>query len=131
MIEILEESTGKCVALRISGKIIREDYISIIPQLERTIQIWNGLNLLLIFDNVEGMALGAVWEDAQFNLKYFREVHRAALVGDQEWLKWIIKVSQVFVHEEARLFQPDQIETAWTWIREGEKHIDSTNIPKD
>ncbi len=131
MIEVMENTNGKCVALRVSGKITREDYIGIIPQLERTIDIWNGINLLIKIEQVEGIAMGAVWEDAQFNLKYFREVHRAALVGDQEWLNWVVKISQLFVHEAAQLYSSDQFEVAWKWIKEGEDNIDSLNSTKD
>lgn len=131
MIEVMECTNGKCVALRVSGKITRDDYIGIIPQLERTIDIWNGINLLIKIEQVEGIAMGAVWEDAQFNLKYFREVHRAALVGDQEWLNWVVKVSQLFVQEAAQLYKSDQFEAAWNWIKEGEDNIDSLNSTKD
>lgn len=131
MIEVLEGSTGKSVALRVSGKVTREDYIGIIPQLERTIEVWNGINLMILFDQVEGLALGAVWEDAQFNLKYFRDIHRAALVGNQEWLGWLTKLAQLFVHDEARHFLPEQVDAAWDWVKAGEEQIDSVESVKE
>jgi len=41
------------------------------------------------------------------------------LVGDKNWQGWMVKILDPFTrHTKERFFEVDQLEDAWSWIKE-------------
>lgn len=118
MIEILPESTDKCIGFKISGKITAEDYDVLLPAMDKAIEDQGSVNLLVLVEGLEGWkSFDAAKADFQFGTQQYRQVGKAAFVSDKRWFEWLIKVMGPFTRRtDERNFDTHQLDEAWAWI---------------
>ena len=118
MIDILPESKGKILGIRVSGKLTDRDYQDVlIPILETVIKKHDkGRFLCAIDQTFSGMELGAMVDDARFYLKHKNDIEKMALVGGQKWIEVLMKVFVHFMPGDARTFSGEELQEAWAWI---------------
>lgn len=117
MYEILTESQGKLLGLRVSGKVTAEDYESLIPEMERRIDAAGPLRLLCDMRDFGGIEIEAFWADFKFSVRHLKDFERMAVVGDQRWLEWWTKAASPFVKTQVKCFGSEEIREAWAWLR--------------
>ena len=117
MIEILPKSSGACVGFRVTGRVTSKDHDVLLPHLDNAIAAHGRINLLVLMEDFEGWA---GWEtikaDFEFGTHLYRQVEKAALVGDNKWQEWIMDPFTRL--KEERFFVPDQLDDAWQWVKE-------------
>jgi hypothetical protein len=120
MFEILPESTGNCIGFRISGKVAAEDYELLLPKLDEAIATHGKINLLVLLGDFEGWdGLDAAKADFRLGTQQYRQVERAAFVGQGKWQRRMVKIMDPFTrHTEERFFEHDQLADAWSWLKE-------------
>lgn len=118
MIEILPLSTESCIGFKVSGKVTAEDYDVLIPKLDQAIAASGKVNLLVLMGEFEGMkGLDAAKADFHFGTHQYRQVEKAAFVGDKKWLDRIVKIMDPFTRRtDEKSFDPDQLDEAWAWV---------------
>jgi hypothetical protein len=121
MFEVLEKWTGDgVVALRVSGKLLHEDYEALVPKLEAAIEKHGAIRCLIDVTEFDGIELRAVWDELRFDLKHAADVSRCAVVGDRAWERWVTAAARpVFRNAEVRFFERADLEQAAAWVREG------------
>jgi hypothetical protein len=108
------------VALRVSGKLLHEDYESLVPKLEQAIREHGAIRCLIDIADFDGVELRAVWDELRFDLKHASDVSRCAVVGDRAWQRWATAAARpIFRKAELRFFERAELEQAATWLREG------------
>jgi len=120
MFEILPQSTETCIGFKVSGKVTSEDYDVLLPQLDRAIAASGKINMLVVMGGFEGWAgLEAAKADFELGTHQYRQVEKAAFIGEKKWQKWAIKMMDPFTRRtEERFFEPDQLDEAWQWVKE-------------
>ena len=120
MIEILPESTGSCVGFRISGKVTAKDYDVLLPKLDEAIAASDMINLLVVMGDFEGWGdLEAAKADFKLGTHQYRQVEKAAFIGEKKWQEWMIKIMDPFTRRtDEKFFEPDQLAEAWQWVKE-------------
>ena len=120
MFEILPESTGDSIGFKVSGKLTAEDYDVLLPKLDEAINAHGKINLLMVFSDFDGWDdLDAAKADYKLGTHQYRQVEKAAFVGEKKWQGWMIKILDPFTrHTKERFFEGDQLEDAWSWIKE-------------
>jgi len=121
MFEILAQWNGDgIVALRVSGKLVHEDYEGFVPKLEDAIGKHGAIRCLIDITEMEGVELRAVWDELRFDLKHATDVSRCAVIGDRTWERWATAAARpIFRKADVRFFERADFEQAVTWIREG------------
>ena len=121
MFEVLPESTEDTIGFSISGKVTPQDYESLLPKLDEAIAAHGKINLLILVDDFEGWdGLDAAKADFRLGTQQYRQVRRAAFVGQGKWQKRLVKVMDPFTrHTDECFFEHDQLEDAWNWVKEG------------
>jgi hypothetical protein len=121
MIEILPQSTESCLGFKVSGKVTAEDYEVLIPQLDQAIAASGKINMLVVMGDFEGWAgLDAAKADFKLGTHQYRQVEKAAFVGDKKWQEWLVKIMDPFTRRtDERFFDLEQLDNAWQWIKEG------------
>jgi universal stress protein A len=121
MFEILEKWTGDgVVALRVSGKLLHEDYQGFVPKLEEAIAKYGAIRCLIDLTELDGIELRAVWDELRFDLKHATDVSCCAVVGDRAWERWATMAARpIFRKAEVRFFERVDLEQAADWVREG------------
>lgn len=120
MFEILPQSTETCISFKVSGKVTAEDYDAILPKLDEAISEHGKINLLILMDDFKGYGdLEAAKDDFEFGTHQYRQVEKAAFVGEKKWMEWMVKIMDPFTRRtDERFFVLDQLDEAWQWVQE-------------
>jgi hypothetical protein len=116
MFRKLSESSEKILGFKVSGKLTDEDYKAFVPQIEKIIQEFGRISLLLELDDFHGWDLGAAWDDFKFGLKHNKDLKRVAIVGDKKWEEWMARLAKPFMKAEVKYFEGSQLQDAWKWL---------------
>ena len=120
MIETLDQSSGKVFGMRVSGKVLHQDYERFVPLLEKLIEDHGSVRCLVEMTDLHGIEPRALWDEIKFDVRHARQIERCAVVGDQRWEAWMTKLSRpIFSRAEIRFFDRADSEQAWEWIKEG------------
>ena len=85
MIEILDQSTGNVLAMRLSGKLLHRDYQQFVPMLEQLIEEHGSVRCFIEMTDFRGVELRALWDEIKFDVRHARQIERCAVVGDRTW----------------------------------------------
>ena len=118
-VELQEEAGGKCLLVKLSGKLAKEDYQQFVPEIERLIQREGKLRMLVQMHNFHGWTMGALWEDIKFDLKHFGDIERLALVGERKWEAGMAAFCKPFTTAKVHYFDEANAAEAAEWVREG------------
>ena len=120
MIEILPQSTDTCIGFKVSGKVTSEDYDVLLPVLDKAISAHGKINLLVEMGDLKGWAdLDAAKADFKLGTQQYRQVDRAAFIGDKKWQEWMVKMLDPFTRRtDERFFTFEQRDEAWRWVQE-------------
>jgi hypothetical protein len=120
MIEILPQSSESNIGFKVSGKVTIEDYDVLLPKLDEAISVHGKINLLVMIDDLEGWkGMDAAKADFKFGTHEYRQVERAAFVGNKKWQERMVKIMDPFTRRtDERYFEVDQLDDAWQWIKE-------------
>jgi hypothetical protein len=120
MIEILPESEGKSIGLRITGKLTEKDYTAVLlPPLENLLRQYGKIRLLCCIDeNFTGLEPGAMWQDAKFFFPHKDDFEKMAIVGGPGWIEMIMKLFAPLMQGETKTFPPEQLPEAWQWLKQ-------------
>ena len=96
-----------------------EDYDVLIPQLDRAIAASGKINMLVVMGDFKWRGgLDGAKADFQMGTQQYRQVEKAAIVGDKKWQEWMVKFMDPFTRRtDERYFELDQLDDAWGWIR--------------
>jgi hypothetical protein len=119
MIEVLPESQGNLLGVRAWGKITARDYEEVlIPRLDAVIREHGQVRFLcLIDDDLQGMELGAMWDDTKYGLKHRKDFEKMALVAPARWMEVVMKLFSPLLRGELRTFPRSQLQEAWEWLK--------------
>jgi hypothetical protein len=118
MIEKHPRTSGKILGFNISGKLHDEDYKHFVPLVEEAIVAQGKVRLVAQFADFHGWDLHAVWDDTKFATKHCRDVERIAIIGDQQWEKWMAAICKPFSLARIQYFDVKDADAAWKWIVE-------------
>ena len=102
-----------------TGKLHKKDYQHFVPIVEQAVQKHGKVRILVQMHNFQGWDGGALWEDVKFDLKYFNDIERLAIVGETAWEKWMATFCKPFTTASIRYFPSEQAAEARAWITAG------------
>lgn len=115
-IQLNEKKTRNVLAVRVTGKLAKEDYESFIPEFERLVKEHGKLRVLFEMIDFHGWKAGALWQDIKFDFKHFSDIERLAMVGDKTWEKGMSVFCKPFTTAKIRYFDRARIEEAEAWL---------------
>ena len=119
MIEEIPAPCRNCIGFRAKGTLSGDDYTRVlIPGIEKGIETYSTINVLLQVEDFKGWTAGGAWEDLMTWPK-FRHVRKFALAGDQSWdefLTRMMKILAALTHTEVRFYRIDRVVEAREWL---------------
>ncbi len=117
MLMKLEQSGSNRLGFMASGLLTDNDYKNfLIPQVREVLQAHPSVRLLFLLEGFRGWELQAAWDELLFGLEINARVERVAVIGDQEWERWMAKLATPFSHGEVQYFDLNQVTQAWEWL---------------
>ena len=117
MLSLHEEADGKILMVKLSGKLTKEDYQELLPEVERLIDKLGTIRVLCQLRDFHGWEVWALWEDIKFDMKHFADIERLALVGERNWQACLAVFCKSFTRAKVRYFHREELDLAEEWIR--------------
>jgi len=111
-----EIDTSNLMEVHLSGRLVKEDYLSFMPEAERLIQLHGKIRVLVVMSDFHGWDSGALWEDIKFDVKHFNHISRVAIVGEKKWQKAMSHICRPFTTAKIRYFDHDELAAAREWL---------------
>ena len=94
MIEVLHPESVKVFAMRVSGKLLHQDYQQFVPLVEKQIETHGGVRCYIEMIEFQGIELRALWDEIKFDVRHAWQIERFAIVGDRAWEAWMTNLSR-------------------------------------
>ena len=117
-IELIENVENKTLEVHLSGKLSAEDYKVFEPGVEKLVADAGKIKVLMLMHDFHGWDMGAVWEDIKFATKHCHDISKVAMVGENEWEKWMAKICKPFTMSSIKYFAAGEQEAARMWLAE-------------
>lgn len=118
-IEINEKHGGRELIIRAVGKVTRDEYRFMAPELERRIRQHGKIRVLFDMTNFTGWDAGAMWEDIKFDAKHFSDIERLAMVGEKKWHESMAIFCKPMTTATVKYFDHTGASEAERWLEEG------------
>ena len=118
MIELLKTQSSKTIGIRCSGKLNNEDYKKVLPEIENAIKQEGPIRLLAHFNDFHGWDMHAALDELILEVKHASDFDKIAIIGDQQWEKWMAKLPQVFTTAKVKYFDTSELDQAWIWLED-------------
>jgi hypothetical protein len=115
-IELTEFADEKLLVVKASGKLSKEDYENFEPAVEGLIGATGKINVLFVMHDFHGWEMGAVWEDIKFATKHCRDISKIAMVGENNWEKWMATICKPFTMSSIKYFEASEEPAAREWL---------------
>jgi hypothetical protein len=113
----VEEISGnRILVVRASGRLTKEDYGHLVPEVERLIKEQGKIRLLFQMHDFHGWEPGALWEDVKFDIRHFADIERLAIIGEKRWEELMASFCKPFTTAEIRYFDHSESAEARRWI---------------
>ena len=122
MFKLIGDLPPDVIGIEASGKVTHDDYKNfLIPKVEAMLAKGPAKLLFAVGEAFEGYELEALWDDAAFGVKHWRDFSRIAVVADPAWLRAAVTMFKPFFPCEVRLFELGDLNKAKSWIAGAEK----------
>lgn len=102
--------------IEIDGKVTRDSYLELLEKMKTQISEGIPVSYLVELKNLDGVEMGAMWEDLKFGLGNMKHMKRIAMVADQTWVEWFSTIVDPITPVEIKTFHKDQEYEAWEWV---------------
>src|SRR2546428_13449146 len=120
-IQVNETDAGRTIEVRVSGKLVHEDYRHFVPEFERLAKQHGKLRVLFEMADFHGWDTAALWDDVKFDVGHFSDIERLAMVGDKRGEKGKAGFCQPFTTPQVRYFRRTALHSAHTWQSESDR----------
>jgi hypothetical protein len=127
-VELNQLDGGKTLEIKISGKLLKEDYERFMPELDRLIDQFGKIRLLVEMQDFHGWSAGALWEDIKLDWKHYSDIERVAFVGDKRWQKGMSIFCRPFTTAKIRYFELSDLASALEWIEQPAQSVKSPSV---
>lgn len=97
------------------GKVTKTDMEKLTTLYEEKIKKEEPINLLLTFEDVEGMTMEGILKDMQMAI-YLKSIEKVAIIGDKTWLKVDAKIENLVPSIQLKQFDLNEKTQAVYWL---------------
>ena len=118
MLELMNVGADDVVAVRGSGEITKDDYLSVlVPAAEAAFSKHDKIRVLYVVEDDAHYEGGAMLEDALMGVKHLLGWDKVAVVTDVEWMRKAVSLFRFLMPCPVRLFAKPELKEAESWIQ--------------
>src|SRR5260221_6820366 len=104
MFQMLREGSGRLVAVRVAGKITKEDMVSVARPVEEKIRENGKVDLLCDMTDLHGRSLSGFWAELKLDTKHAKDFRRVAGITGKTLHRFIASMLKTFTSTEIKIF---------------------------
>jgi hypothetical protein len=109
----LRDGTHRFIEIEARGKLTRDDYARLGPELDQLVANRGRLRVLIRLEEFEGWTVGAAFEELRLDIRHRRDFERTAVVGDSTWEKIATRIAAPLFSGEVRYFAEPGAAVLW------------------
>jgi len=117
-IKLIETNDGNVLEVALTGRLMKVDYETFVPAVERLIEQHGKIRLLVVMHDFHGWTAGALWADTKFATHHFKDIERLAVVGETKWQHGMAVFCKPFTAATVRYFDHTETDHARSWLEE-------------
>lgn len=119
MIELLPETKGSLIAVKMSGTISEADFDKYFPIAEAILEQEKVEHMLFDWEDLDGWEKGARSTGTWFGMHHRALISRVAVIAPERWDDEVLRITDIFHPAAVRRFRPSERQHAFDWIRQG------------
>lgn len=116
MFKLLDITKGDLIAIKVDGRIVKNDYDKITPLIEKTVRDYGKIKLYIQIESIDGIEPSAFVADVKTYIKHFKDINKIAVVGENAWQKMWSGLANPFVSGTIKYFSHVDVAKARNWI---------------
>ena len=118
MIEVIHGLPAYVTAFRATGTVTRDDYLTIInPLVKSVVTIFGEVNYMLVLNtSLKNYTAGAWIEDALLGIRYITKWRKLAIVTEKNEIKKFTDIFGKLIPPQTRGFKMEELSIARQWI---------------
>ncbi len=123
MFKIIEGLPEDVLGIEASGKLTHDDYVNkLIPLCDEMLEKQSPLKMFYVIGvDFDGFELAAMWDDAAYGIKHWRDISHIAFVTDEGWMCAVAAMFAPLFPGAIRVFGLSEQEQAKDWISKAER----------
>ncbi len=117
MIEYRDDPGSGIAEITVDGPISRADYDDVSARLAALIERRGRIRLLEDIRRLGWFDPSIIPRDLRFTIRHMKDFSHCAVIAEQRWLKWLVRLFDPLTRCEIRLFDRAEIEDARRWLR--------------
>jgi hypothetical protein len=118
MIELMPETKGNLIAIRMSGTVTEADQDACFDKVDAILSRERVEHMLLDWSQLDGWAKGARSTGTWFGMHHRALVGRVAILADEKWADETLRITDIFNAASVKRFPPSERQAAFGWICE-------------
>jgi hypothetical protein len=116
----IENLPDDIIGYTYNGEVTAADYESVLfPAVEAAVKKSKNLKVLCqLGDDFKHFNFGALKDDLELGLKYFKDWKKVAFVSDKEWMNHTVKAFSFLVPAKVKIFENKDMDEAVKWLSE-------------
>lgn len=117
VLKTLKFSRPDVLGLQISGELHHKDYQTrITPKVDALVNAYEKCRIYIEVSHFHGWDFEAAMDDLKLGVRHRHDLERIAIVGDQKWEAWIVRMFSVMMDGEVKFFLTKDKRAAKEWI---------------
>ena len=118
MIEVIHGLPAYVTAFRATGRVTRDDYLTVInPLVKSVVTVFGEVNYMLVLNtSLKNYTAGAWIEDALLGMRYITKWRKLAIVTEKNEIKKFTDVFGKLIPPQTRGFKMEELSIARQWI---------------
>jgi hypothetical protein len=118
MLEIASKR-GNQLDVIASGKLDRQDYQALLPELERAIDEYGKVRLYLELRDFHGWLASGLWQEIKTDIRHRSHFEKTAVVGEDDIQRLAVQLADKLFSGPVRFFPKSQRAEARRWLARG------------
>lgn len=104
------------IEIVVSGDLSEDEFVQIIHQLESLCAMYNEVEVLIDASQIRNYDFSIILEELEFYSRYHQRLRKVAIVGDDKFVNFLLKIFNRFTRTEFKTYSPEEIKEAREWI---------------
>ncbi len=112
----IKKSKGNVLGYNVKGVVSHSDYEKLVPEVEAVVKKHGNVRFYIDISGFEEATLQAMIDDMKMGFKFYGDMERIAVVGNQKMIELMAKVGDLLMKADLRYFDTSEMDEAWAWI---------------